>query len=123
MSKTFMQIIDNYKGERVVLLSLSRKELTLFIEFIRPLISAEMGSYDWNSDPAINLNITITVSPNGNQIAITQDHVIWTLTREKADEVFHKLLAMQTKDKPCHHYVDIDKPEKTLVLSLEEYKS
>ena len=47
--------------------------------------------------------------------------VTWTLPFEKLVEVAEKTDSLLKSAGPCHHYVDIDAPTATLVLSKDEY--
>ena len=62
------------------------------------------------------------VQPGAAAVGLEADEVHhWRLDVTKASEIGDKLAAMRSSDAPSHHYVDIDTPTGTLVLSLDEY--
>ncbi|MFF0494327.1 hypothetical protein ACFYTQ_35365 [Nocardia sp. NPDC004068] len=48
--------------------------------------------------------------------------VIWKFELPKISEIIDKLGFLHDSDQPGHHYVDIVRPEDTLVLSRDEYQ-
>ncbi|TXH14583.1 MAG: hypothetical protein E6R02_00860 [Gammaproteobacteria bacterium] len=61
------------------------------------------------------------VQPGAVAVGLEGDDVHWRLDVTKASEIGDKLAAMRSSAAPSHHYVDIDTPTGTLVLSLDEY--
>ncbi len=55
------------------------------------------------------------------KIEVTKGQVIWNLSAQKASEILDKLAVLKALSGPGHHYVDIDSPAQTLILSVNEY--
>ena len=54
-------------------------------------------------------------------IEFQNEGIIWHLSRERMQEIVSKLESMRLASGPCHHYVDIEAPCDTLILSRDEY--
>jgi hypothetical protein len=55
------------------------------------------------------------------RVELQENYVIWHLPDEKVSEILATLASLNAAPDPSHHYVDIDNPAGTLVLSVDEY--
>jgi hypothetical protein len=64
---------------------------------------------------------TFSIDPEAAVITLDSQSVSWRLPISTLTDMLPKLDALGRSSKPGHHYVDLDGPADTLVLSLNEY--
>jgi len=118
MSTIEIELIPEFKGERVMLLAMDRDGL---VAVRTALTEAQYGL----ASIAASGTVEMEFRSEPDQAAIDLDAMpaIWRLSPKKIDEIVEKLDAMEVFPGPCHHYVDIATPAKTLVLAKDEYLS
>ncbi|HSR06062.1 MAG TPA: hypothetical protein VLM42_02835 [Bryobacteraceae bacterium] len=55
------------------------------------------------------------------RVELQENFVIWHLPEQKVSEIRGNLASLKPASDPSHHYVDIDNPAGTLILSVDEY--
>ena len=107
-----------YFGDDAVLLAADREGLDAFKRAL--------------SDAAMKQNIPVALISEGirhesvlgrpeARVELQENYVIWHLPDQKASEILDKLASLKAAPDPSHHYVDIDNPAGTLILSVDEY--
>ncbi|SEE60878.1 hypothetical protein SAMN05519104_6717 [Rhizobiales bacterium GAS188] len=118
MTMIHAELTSEFKGETVVLVKTNIDGLNLFRS---ALLQVEFGS---SGEPALidgdQIHL-VTVNESAAQVELSGKRVIWRLPRRKVKELMEKVSAMIEAAGPCHHYVDIDAPAHTLVISRDEY--
>jgi hypothetical protein len=61
------------------------------------------------------------IEPNAASVDLHGNTIVWRLDTGNAAEIIELLTAMHGRPSAGHHYVDINTPAKTLVLSRNEY--
>jgi hypothetical protein len=111
-----IELIPQFKGEGVVLLAMDQNGLAVVRS---ALLSAQQGLVSKTAASAVAMEFR----PEADQavIDLKASPIIWRLSSQKICEIVEKLDAMRALSGPCHHYVDITEPTKTLVLAKDEY--
>lgn len=103
-------------GDDVMLLAMDGAGLDAFGSALDQ--ARRHGNWRFERDGRIH---RFRVQPGAAAVGLEGDEVHWRLDVTKVSEMSDKLSAMRSTGAPSHHYVDIDTPTGTLVLSLDEY--
>jgi hypothetical protein len=117
MSHISSKMIDRFQGDKVILLSLDRDGLKALLLFLDSISDTRDGIFVL---PPSKEEYRIEINEKEEKIIFQGNVIVWKITQEKLTEITNKLRAMEQNPAPCHHYVDIDGPTDTLVLSVEE---
>lgn len=118
MTQLRVEILESFKGETVLLVAVDGDGLNRLIE---ALLAAVQLGFETMQLPDAALAHTFSVEGDGADVELSPTGVAWRCSRPKFIELLEKLKAMKTLGKPCHHYIDISRPVKMLVLSRDEY--
>jgi hypothetical protein len=117
MAAIRVELISEFKGESVVLVAVDADGL----EAVR---SALVVAGQQEQPLAVTLGdkkMEFKVEPGAARIELELHTITWRLGRDKIAEIVKKLDFMQEAQRASHHYVEIESPVKTLVLSRDEY--
>jgi hypothetical protein len=101
----------------VVLITMSADGLLTLLDILLDLRRGAGSSFKGEDGTTINFEI----ASERASVEFSNAAVVLRLTPERADEVAQKLAAMKNSPSPNHHYVGLDSPVQTLVLSKGEY--
>jgi len=105
-------------GEDAVLLAADHKGLVVF----QRALSDAVEKKNMPSHLVVGgIRHEFDVSGSEAHVELQAYCVIWHLPDQKASEILDKLATLVATPHPAHHYVDIDGPAETLILSLDEY--
>jgi hypothetical protein len=107
-----------FKDDDVVLLALDTDGAGVFAGALGDAIQAKGTIVRVPSETSTNL---IVVGGRNDRVEVQSGRVTWHLSEAKAAEILDKLVSMQRSSKPGHHYIDIDGPNDTLIVSQNEY--
>lgn len=110
-----VELAREFRGEDVVLLAMDADGVDTFLAAITR--AEQQGSWRLHHGETIH---EFLMEAGAADIDLQDDRVVWRLGRPKAVEIIEKLTALEDPG-PGHHYVDISKPTRTLVLSCDEY--
>lgn len=119
MSEIRVELVPEFKGETVVLLVMDGGGLSAFISAVAKAIQMKPGSSS-RLGHAGGTHI-FAVEDDKADVELQQGFTTWRFSPSKLAEVLEKLDAMKAASGPCHHYMDISSPAKTLVVSRDEY--
>ena len=118
MSTIRVESHRNFKDDDVVLLALDTEGASVFAGALGDAIQAKGTIVHVPSETSTNL---IVVGGRDARVEVQPGRVTWHLSEAKAAEILEKLVSMQQSSKPGHHYIDIDGPCDTLIVSQNEY--
>jgi hypothetical protein len=107
-----------YFGDDVVLLAADREGIDAFERSLSEAASRKPALQPLISCETVHEFIIGAVE---TRIELEVGCVIWHLPEAKASEIIEKVAVLKAAPHPSHHYVEIDCPVKTLVLSIDEY--
>jgi hypothetical protein len=110
--------VQEFKGENVVLLAMDASGLEVFLA---ALIQTQHATAVVSTITNTQSVSVIEIGGSAARIDVQNNRVMWSLPKATLTEMIEKLQAMRTSPTPCHHYVNMDSPAKTLVLSRDEY--
>ncbi|WP_458319999.1 hypothetical protein [Mycolicibacterium brisbanense] len=105
-----------FKGEDVVLLAMDAAGVPIVHSALSEAV--RRGSSELRHDGVIH---EFRLQTGAADIRLGTQHVLWLLDCALAVTITEYLAAHGETNKPGHHYVDIDTPAETLVLSYDEY--
>jgi hypothetical protein len=111
-----IELVPDFKGEPVILVAMDIGGLSAVQAAIS---SAQQGLT--STAAAGQVAMKIIAQADRSILELDGMPIVWRLTPETAREIAGKLDALAAHAGPCHHYVDIDAPAKTLVLAKDEY--
>lgn len=118
MSEIRIELATEFKGATVVLLTMDTDGL----DVLRAALgSSLLKSQGFSRLVHAGTTHEFALGGAGIEIKLQPGRVTWHFPEAKLAEVLEKLDAMRAAPGPCHHYVDISDPAKTLVLSRDEY--
>ena len=107
-----------YLGDDVVLLAADREGIEPFESALADTTKKEKASSHLT---ASGTSHEFHIGGSEARVELIKGHVIWRLSDEKACEILDRLAGLKASKVPSHHYVDINSPAETLILSVEEY--
>ena len=118
MTALHAAFVKELKGAPTVLLAFDRESLGQLRSLLHR--AADFPGR-WTMRRIAGTRFAAVVEPGAATIAFRRDDVALRLPVPKLAEVLDKLEALDTSTRPGHHYVDIDEPCDTLMLSMDEY--
>jgi hypothetical protein len=119
MGEIRVELAPEFKGETVVLLAMDGGGLNAFTSAVAAAIQKKPGSSSQLSHAGATH--VFAIEDGKADVELQKGCTTWCFSPSKLAEVLEKLDAMKASPGPCHHYVDISSPAKTLVLSRDEY--
>src|SRR5258708_4966690 len=108
-----------YQQEDVVLATMDRRGLSVLLSAMRAAAGLSVGqAYTFTSE---NQEHHIAISAESSRVESDAARVTWNLHPETFREIADKLAGMSEGSDPCHNYIDIEEPARTLYLSVDEY--
>lgn len=119
MCRLDFQFADDFQEESVILVSLDEEGVALLISILE---NFEQNVKTIECIDESNNKLVIEPSENMySEIKILQKNkTLWKIPRVKASESLNILRGMMATSRPCHNYLTIDTPTKTLVFSKNE---
>jgi hypothetical protein len=114
-----IQLVREFNGDDVVLTVMDGDGLEVLLAASRLAVHKSVGQESALRDGDQTHHIRVSNGPA--RIEPGDTIVNWELPSEKLKELANKLSAMHEASLPCHNYLDIDEPTRTLYLSLNEY--
>jgi len=111
-------IPEFYYGDDALLLAADREGLEAFERALSDAANNENVSTQFISDGVIH---EFAVEGDEARVECHEGRVAWHVSAEKLSEILEKVSVLKAANHPSHHYVDIDSPAKTLILSVDEY--
>jgi|WetSurMetagenome_2_1015567.scaffolds.fasta_scaffold761826_2 hypothetical protein len=118
--KLTIEMLDDFKGEDVILVSFNKEGLNDIEDALLRLKNIHSVFFGESSSKTKYEFIT---DDSRDELVLSSECIQWLITKQKRDEILDKITAMKIASFPCHHYIDIQHPTNTLVLSLDEYKT
>lgn len=116
MAEIQMQMVSEFKGESVVLFAMDQAGLVA----LRDALLLAHGGF-FSTATADGVIVEIRQEPIEAQVELAPSHAVLRVSEQKIKEIVEKLDAMYVTPFPCHQYVEIGAPERTLVLAKDEY--
>ena len=111
-------IPEFYFGDDAVLLAADREGIDAFQRALSDAAAKKnMPSFVTFKEIRHEFNVTGTAA----RVEVQEKCVIWHLPDQKISDMLGKLAGLKDSPHPSHHYVDIDSPAETLILSVDEY--
>ncbi len=107
-----------YLGDDVVLLAADREGLDAFERALSEAVMKQNTPVDFIS---AGVRHEFVLGKPGARVDLQENSVIWHLPDQKASEILDELASLKAAPDPSHHFVDIDNPAETLILSVDEY--
>ena len=118
MTALHAAFVKELKGAPTVLLAFDRESLGQLRSLLHR--AADLPGR-WTMRRIAVTRFAAVVEPGAARVTFQRDDVALRLPASKLAEVLDKLEALDTAARPGHHYVDIDAPCDTLMLSVDEY--
>jgi hypothetical protein len=118
MGYIHVEVANDFNGESVVLVAMDSVGLLELESALSSLGENISRSADINY---ILKDHELVIEEGSARVDLKGNRVTWHLSIMKTEEIIAKLKAMEVSPVPCHHYVDITSPTKSLVLSRDEY--
>jgi hypothetical protein len=117
MSKISVQIAPDFRGDKVVLVSMDRaglerlnSELTTILRDGTAISHLTHGG----------ITHVFAVGADGSRVQVTSNQVIWRLSKSCLLELLENLQGLIAADRPGHQYLETTGDADTLVLSVDE---
>ncbi|MBP7264000.1 MAG: hypothetical protein KBB32_07485 [Spirochaetia bacterium] len=110
-----VELLDEFKGDSVILVVLNSPGLILLqstIAFLDNEGKAEVAA----GGKLIALSISTV-----DEVFFDKDRTNWEITEKTKRVLTDQLASMASFGAPCHHYLDIERPVTSIILSLNEY--
>ena len=111
-------IPEFYFGDDAVLLAADREGIDAFERALSDAAEKKELPADLSFE---GIRHEFDVREPETRVELHENSVIWHLPDQKVSEILDKLASLQAASHPSHHYVDIDSPAGTLILSIDEY--
>ena len=111
-------IPEFYFGDDAVLLAADREGLATFKRSLSDAATKQNMPADLISE---GVRHKFVLGRSEARVELQENYVIWHLPDQKVSEILDKLASLKAEPDPSHHYVDIDNPAGTLILSVDEY--
>ncbi len=118
MGQINFDLVEDFKGEAVILLAFDTNGLSLIRN---TLIQAKEDDAHTAKLTYSDNSLYVSLTEQKTEFSLYNKMVSWKLSWTRHTEVLEKLNTLYDSPEPCHHYVDIDGPVNTLVLSKDEY--
>ena len=114
-----MQMIPEfYFGDDAILLAADREGIDAFKRALSDAAMKQDMPVDLMSE---GVRHEFVLGRPEARVELQENYVIWHLPDQKISEILDKLASLKAAPHPSHHYVDIDNPAGTLILSVDEY--
>ncbi len=114
MNNITIRKLENYRGNSVILIGTNRAGLTELLLSITKLEKYPESNFI-EGNTRYEFSVTTT-----SKIELFSNIAILRFTVEVWNEIMDKLSALNLCKTPCHHYVDVEDFEETIVLSVDE---
>jgi hypothetical protein len=111
-------IPEFYFGDDAVLLAADREGIDAFKRALSDAATKQNMPADLISE---GVKHKFVLGRSEARVELQENDVIWHLPDQKVSEILDKLASLKAGLDPAHHYVDIDNPARTLILSVDEY--
>lgn len=105
-------------GDDAVLLAADREGLDAFERALSDAATKQNMPVDLRSE---GIRHEFVLGRTEARVELQAHYIIWHMSDQKVSEILEKLASLKAAPGPSHHYVDIDNPAETLILSVDEY--
>lgn len=119
MSVIRIEIAKEFKGQDVVLVAMDRAGVSALRTAIERAMKVRSSPTEVQRDERGVTYLAIHDGPSTLEIKDNAVHL--RISPNLVDELHEKMKALEAAPVPSHHYLDLDAPVRTMVLSMDEY--